>query len=64
MKTLKIVMLVIGILAFGFGVFNIILSGIPNQWFGFISGSFLIWLYFNIDIFYQKERQNQESGVK
>lgn len=63
MKNLKIIMLVIGILAFGFGTFNIILSGLPNQWFGFFSGGFLIWLYFNIDKIVQKERQNQESGI-
>lgn len=63
MKTLKIIMLIIGILAFGFGAFNIILSGLPNQWFGFISGGFLIWIFFNIDKIVQKEKQNQESEI-
>jgi hypothetical protein len=49
MKTLKIIMLIIGILAFGFGTYNIVVIGMPLQWFGFISGAFLIWLFFNID---------------
>jgi uncharacterized membrane protein YbaN (DUF454 family) len=55
MKTLKIIMLIIGILSFGLGAFNIIVSGLPNQWFGFFSGGFLIWMYFNLDRIYQKD---------
>lgn len=49
MKTLKIIMLITGILSFIFGTYNIVFLNLPNQWFGFISGVFLIWLFFNID---------------
>ena len=55
MKYLKMVMLFVGILAFSFGAYNIVFTGFPNQWFGFISGGYLIWLYFNIDKFVKKE---------
>lgn len=61
MKTLKIIMLIVGILAFGFGAFNIVSSGMPDQWFGFISGGFLIWLYFNIDKIYKQDIEKQEN---
>lgn len=61
MKTLKIIMILIGILAFGFGAYNIIFSGLPNQWFGFISGGFLIWMYFNLDKIYQKDIEKQKG---
>jgi len=44
MKTLKIIMLIAGILAFGMGTYNIIFLGLPNQWFGFIGGGFLFWI--------------------
>jgi len=47
-------MLAVGVLAFGFGTYNII-TGLPNQWFGFISGAFLIWVYFNIDKINKKD---------
>ena len=49
MKSLKIIMLLVGAFAFIIGTYNIIFLGLPNQWFGFISGAFLIWTYFNID---------------
>ena len=53
MKVLKIIILIIGILAFISGIFNIVYAGLPNQWFGFISGAFLIWLFFNLDKIYK-----------
>lgn len=49
MKTLKIIMLFTGFLSFVFGTYNIVFLNLPNQWFGFISGAFLVWLFFNID---------------
>jgi len=55
MKTLKIITLIIGIAAFSFGAYNIVFMKLSNQWFGFISGAFLIWLFFNIDNFIKKE---------
>ena len=55
MKHLKIIMLIIGIAAFAFETYNIVFLKLPNQWFGFISGAFLIWLFFNIDTFIKKE---------
>jgi len=55
MKPLKIIMLIIGIAAFAFETYNIVFLKLPNQWFGFISGAFLIWLFFNIDTFIKKE---------
>jgi len=51
MKNLKIAMLIIGILAFASGCYNIIFEGSTIVWFGFISGAFLIWLFFNIEKF-------------
>jgi len=30
------------------GTYNILYVGLPNQWFCFIGGAFLIWLFFNI----------------
>lgn len=57
-------MLIVGILTFGFGTFNIILSGLPNQWFGFISFAFLIWMYFNIDKVYQNDGIHQKRDQK
>jgi len=56
MKNLKIVILILGILAFGTGAYNIIFARLPLQWFGFISGAFLIWLFFNIDRFRKKSK--------
>ena len=55
MKTLKVIMLLIGILSFALGAYNIIFLSLPNQWFGFISGAFLIWLFFNIDKIYRND---------
>jgi hypothetical protein len=46
-------MLIAGILAMGFGTYNIIFLGLPNQWFGFIGGAFLVWMFFNIDRIYK-----------
>ncbi|MBG0765407.1 MAG: hypothetical protein H0S78_11140 [Tissierellales bacterium] len=60
MKILKVIMLVIGITAFIFGAYNIVVLKIPNQWFGFISGAFLIWLFFNIDNFIKKDECSKE----
>ena len=54
MKNLKIVILIVGIITFSFGVYNIIFLKLSNQWFGFISGAFLIWLFFNIEKFANK----------
>ena len=56
MKILKIIMLIVGIAAFSFGTYNIVYLKISNQWFGFISGAFLIWLFFNIDKFIKKDK--------
>jgi hypothetical protein len=55
MKNLKIVILIIGILAFVSGCYNIIFDGKTIIWFGFISGAFLIWLFFNIDKFIKEK---------
>jgi len=44
-------MLIVGIAAFSFGAYNIVFLKLSNQWFGLISGAFLIWLFFNIDKF-------------
>ena len=55
MKTLKIIMLIVGILVFIFGAYNIKIVGLPNQWFWFISGAFLIWTFFNIDKFIKED---------
>ena len=49
-------MLIVGIAAFSFGTYNIVYLKISNQWFGFISGAFLIWLFFNIDKFIKKDK--------
>lgn len=54
MKTIKYLMLIVGALAFITGAYNIIFVKIPYQWFGFIAGTFLIWLFFNIDKFLNK----------
>jgi hypothetical protein len=60
MKTLKIVMLIIGLLGFGFGAYNIIFIRLPYQWFGFISGAYLVWLFFNIDKVYKNQEINKD----
>ena len=54
MKILKITMLILGILAFTTCGYNIVFAGLANQWFGFISGAFLIWLFFMLDKFVTK----------
>ena len=61
MKTLKIVMLLVGILAFVSGTFNIVFAGLPNQWFGFIAGALLIWSFFNIDKVARKVNVQEQS---
>ena len=58
MKNLKIIMLIVGILAFTTCFYNIIFAGLSNQWFGFISGAFLIWLFFSIDKFVEKSKKD------
>jgi hypothetical protein len=57
MKTIKYLMLIVGALAFFIGAYNIIFVKIPHQWFGFMSGAFLIWLFFNIDTFLNKKSE-------
>ena len=59
MKNLKVVMLIIGILAFTTCGYNIIFAGLSNQWFGFLSGAFLIWLFFMIDKFIGKSKESK-----
>jgi hypothetical protein len=59
MKTLKIIMLIAGILGMGFGTYNIIFLGLPNQWFGFICGAYLLWLFFNIDKVYKPDKAKE-----
>jgi len=49
MKGLKITMLILGILTFISFIYNIVIAKFPNQWFGLVSGVFLIWCYFNIN---------------
>ena len=49
MKALKITMLVIGSLAFISFAYNIVELKLQNQWFGLVSGAFLVWCYFNIN---------------
>jgi hypothetical protein len=53
-------MLIAGFLAMGFGTYNIIFLGLPNQWFGFISGAFLIWMFFNVDKFYEINKTKEQ----
>lgn len=50
-------MLITGILAFGFGTFSIVILRLPYQWFGFIGGALLIWMFFNIDRFNKTQEQ-------
>jgi len=61
MKTLKIIMLIVGIAAFSFGAYNIVFLKLSNQWFGLISGAFLIWLFFNIDKFIKENKDKKEE---
>jgi len=49
MKTLKIILLITGILSFVSCGYNIIFLNLPYQWFGFIAGALLIWIFFNIN---------------
>ena len=57
MKNVKIVMLIVGVVGFIYSCYNIIFVGLSNQWFGFIAGAFLIWLFFNIDKFIEKSKK-------
>jgi hypothetical protein len=57
MKTIKYLILIVGILAFSTGAYSVIIEELSIQWIGFIGGGFLIWLFFNIDKFIKKETE-------
>jgi hypothetical protein len=42
MKTIKYLILIVGILAFSTGAYNIVITELSIQWIGFIGGGFLI----------------------
>lgn len=49
MKIIKSIILIIGILAFVTGTYNLAVMHLENQWFGITAGIFLIWLFFRFD---------------
>jgi hypothetical protein len=57
MKTIKYLILIVGVLVLSIGVYNLVITELSTQWVGLIGGGFLIWLFFNIDKFIKKETE-------